>query len=322
MTRTRKILITGGAGFIGSHLATALACGGDEVHVVDNLTTGSMENIEPLKQSPNFHYHIDNVQNERFMAELVDMCDVVFHLAATVGVKLIVRNPVGTIENNVETTEVILRLAAKKRKLVLFTSTSEVYGKATSFPLREDQDILLGCPVHSRWSYACSKAYDEFLSLAYHRDRGLPIIIVRLFNTVGPRQSAEYGMVLPNFVRQALANRPLTVYGSGTQTRCFTHVRDVVKALVRLVESPKAVGQIVNVGSDREVSIRELAEMVKRLSGSASEVVYVPYSEAYTEGFEDMERRVPDVSKLHQLTGSKPANNLEGLVQEVIDSLR
>jgi UDP-glucose 4-epimerase len=322
MAKQRKVLITGGAGFIGSHLAAALLERGDDVYVIDNLTTGSIANIEPFKRNPAFHYWIENVQHEMLMAELVDTCDVICHLAATVGVRLIVKDPVATIENNVKTTEVILRLAAKKQKLVLLASTSEVYGRAKSFPLKEDQDIILGCPQRSRWSYACSKAYDEFLALSYRRKSGLPVIIVRLFNTVGPRQTGAYGMVLPTFVRHALDGTPITVYGSGQQTRCFTHVRDAVTALLGLMETPAAIGEIVNVGSDREVTINGLAELVRQVSRSQSDIVFLPYEEAYEEGFEDMERRIPDVSKLEKLTGVRPSNNLEGLVAEVVEWMK
>src|SRR3954467_4258975 len=288
-----RSLITGGAGFVGSHLAEELLQRGEEVFVIDDLSTGRIDNIESLKPNPKFHYAIDSVHNEPVLAELIDRCDVVYHLAAAVGVKLIVESPVNTIETNVHGTEVVLKLANKKKKKVLITSTSEVYGKSTSFPFREDQDLVLGPTTKGRWSYACSKAIDEFLAIAYWHEKRLPVIIVRLFNTVGPRQTGRYGMVIPSFVRQALEGRPITVYGDGTQTRCFAHVGDVVGALVKLMDHPGAVGQVFNIGSDEEVTIAGLARRVKALTGSCSDIVLVPYEQAYEPGFEDMPRRVP-----------------------------
>jgi UDP-glucose 4-epimerase len=314
-----KVLITGGAGFIGSHLAEALLKRDDEVFVIDDLSTGSIENIEPLKSHPQFHYAVDTIMNEPVLAELVDRADVIFHLAAAVGVKLIVESPVNTIETNVHGTETVLKLANKKRKKVLVASTSEVYGKSTQFPFREGSDLVMGATNKGRWSYACSKAIDEFLALAYYKEKKLPVVIVRLFNTVGPRQTGQYGMVIPNFVKQALAGRPITVFGDGSQSRCFTDVSDVVGALIDLSENPKAVGEVFNIGSDHEITILDLATKIKELTSSASEIVFVPYDQAYEEGFEDMQRRVPDVSKLRDLTGYRPAHTLEQTLDRVID---
>ncbi len=314
-----RVLITGGAGFIGSHLSDAYLERGDEVYVIDDLSTGSIENIQHLKSHPRFHYTIDSVHNTPVVAELVDQCDVIFHLAAAVGVKLIVESPVRTIETNVRGTEVVLSLANKKKKKVLIASTSEVYGLSAEVPFREDGNLVMGATTKGRWSYACSKAIDEFLALAYWREKKLPTIVVRLFNTVGPRQTGQYGMVIPTFVRQALAGRPLTVYGDGQQTRCFGYVGDIVEALINLMEHPAAVGQVFNIGSSEEVSIMQLAERVKELTQSESEIVLVPYDEAYEEGFEDMPRRVPDVSKVTALVGFSPRMTLEGILQSVIN---
>jgi UDP-glucose 4-epimerase len=314
-----RVLITGGAGFIGSHLSDAYLERGDEVFVIDDLSTGSIENIQHLKQNPRFHYTIDSVHNQPVAAELVDMCDVIFHLAAAVGVKLIVESPVRTIETNVRGTEVMLSLANKKKKKMLIASTSEVYGLSSEVPFREDGNLVMGATTKGRWSYACSKAIDEFLALAYWREKKLPTIVVRLFNTVGPRQTGQYGMVIPTFVKQALAGRPITVYGDGTQSRCFGYVGDVVGALIGLMEHNEAVGQVYNIGSKEEVTIRELAERVKALTASDSEIIYIPYDEAYEEGFEDMPRRVPDTSKVQALVGFQPKMSLDGILQSVID---
>ncbi len=314
-----KALITGGAGFVGSHLAEALCARGDEVHVIDNLATGSIENIEHLKACPTFHYTIDTVLNEPVLAELVDRVDVVFHLAAAVGVRLIVESPVNTIETNVHGTEMVLKMANKKRKKVLLTSTSEVYGKADSVPFREDGDLVMGPTSKGRWSYACSKAIDEFLGLAYHKEKRLPVVVARLFNTVGPRQTGRYGMVIPNFVKQALLGHSLKVYGDGTQTRCFTFVTDVVGQLVLLAEEPRAVGEVWNVGNDRdEVTILELAKRVVRRTASRSPIELVPYDRAYEEGFEDMQRRVPDLTKIRGLTGYEPKVHLDEILDRVV----
>ncbi|MGH9970065.1 MAG: GDP-mannose 4,6-dehydratase [Pyrinomonadaceae bacterium] len=314
-----RVLITGGAGFIGSHLADAYLERGDEVFVIDDLSTGTFENIQHLKTNPRFRYTIDSVHNQPVTAELVDQCDVVFHLAAAVGVKLIVESPVRTIETNVRGTEVVLAIANKKKKKVLLASTSEVYGLSTDVPFREDGNLVMGATTKGRWSYACSKAIDEFLALAYWRERKLPTIVVRLFNTVGPRQTGQYGMVVPTFVKQALAGRPLTVYGDGSQKRCFGYVGDVVGALVKLMDRPEAVGQVFNIGSNEEITILELARRVKELTKSDSEIVFVPYDEAYEEGFEDMPRRIPDITKVKELVGFRPLMSLDGILQSVIE---
>jgi UDP-glucose 4-epimerase len=312
-------LITGGAGFIGSHLADAYLKRGDEVCVIDDLSTGRFENIQHLKGQPRFEYTIDTVHNRPLTAELVDRCDVVFHLAAAVGVKLIVESPVRTIETNVRGTEVILSLANKKKKKVLIASTSEVYGLSTDVPFREDGNLVMGATTKGRWSYACSKAIDEFLALAYWREKKLPTIIVRLFNTVGPRQTGQYGMVIPTFVKQALAGRPITVYGDGKQSRCFGYVGDVVEALINIMDHNDAVGNVFNIGSNQEISILQLAQRVKELTHSDSEIVFIPYDEAYEEGFEDMPRRIPDITKVKELVGFQPRMSLDGILQTVID---
>ena len=314
-----RVLITGGAGFIGSHLADAYLKRGDHVYVIDDLSTGKIENIQHLKGDSHFHYTIESVHNQPVTAELVDQCDVIFHLAAAVGVKLIVESPVRTIETNVRGTEVVLGLANKKKKKVLVASTSEVYGLSSDVPFREDGNLVMGATTKGRWSYACSKAIDEFLALAYWREKKLPTIIVRLFNTVGPRQTGQYGMVIPTFVKQALAGRPITVYGDGNQSRCFGYVGDVVGALVKLMDHDDAVGQVFNIGSNQEISILELAQKVKELTQSDSDIVFIPYDEAYEEGFEDMPRRVPDISKVSELVGFRPEMSLDGILKTVID---
>jgi len=315
-----KALITGGAGFLGSHLAEALLARGDTVYLLDNLSTGSIENIEHLKNAPRFHYAVDSVMNEPVTAEMIDRVDVVFHLAAAVGVRLIVESPVNTIETNVHGTEMVLKLANKKKKKVLVASTSEVYGKSDDVPFREDADLVMGATIKGRWSYACSKAIDEFLALAYWKEKKLPVVVFRLFNTVGPRQTGRYGMVIPNFVKQALLGHPITVFGDGTQSRCFTYVSDVVGVLVRLAEEPRAVGQVFNIGNDREeVTILDLAQRVKVRTGSKSEIVRVPYDQAYEEGFEDMPRRVPDLTRVRALTGYEPKVHLDEILDRVIE---
>ena len=317
-----RVLITGGAGFVGSHLAEALLERGDEVFILDNLSTGSIENVVHLKTHPRFHYTIDTVSNEPVLAELIDRCDIVVHLAAAVGVKLIVEQPVHTIETNVHGTEVVLKHANKKKKLVLIASTSEVYGKSADVPFREDADLVLGSTAKHRWAYACSKMIDEFLALAYWKEKKLPVIVVRLFNTVGPRQTGQYGMVIPNFVRQALAGQPITVFGDGTQSRSFTYVGDVVKAMVALIDEPRAIGHVFNIGNGKEISIRDLAEKVKQLTGSNSEIVMVPYEKAYEAGFEDMPRRVPDIGRIQALVGYAPTIELDETLTRVIEHFR
>lgn len=317
-----RALITGGAGFIGSHLAEALLDRGDDVAIIDDLSTGRMENVQHLKGRPRFAYTIDTIQNRAVMAELVDNADVVFHLAAAVGVRLIIESPVQTIETNVKGTELVLEVAAKKRKTVMVASTSEVYGKANVLPFSEDNDIVLGPTSKSRWSYACSKAIDEFLALAYFRERRVPVCIVRFFNTVGPRQTGQYGMVVPNFVQQALSGKPITVFGDGKQSRCFTWVGDAVNAVIELAARGEAVGQVFNIGSENEITIAELAYLVKEKTGSKSPVVFVPYEKAYEEGFEDMPRRVPDLAKIRQLIGYKPTVDLPEILDAIIEYYR
>ena len=317
-----RALITGGAGFVGSHLARALLEAGHGVCVLDDLSTGSIDNIEPLKTHPHFDYVIDTITNVPVLAEHVDRCDVVFHLAAAVGVQLIVESPVRTIETNVTGTEVVLRQAAKKRKLVVIASTSEVYGKSTAIPFREDADLVLGSTRRHRWAYACSKAIDEFLAFAYWKERRLPVIVLRLFNTVGPRQTGRYGMVVPSFVQQALAGDPITVYGTGTQSRSFGYVGDVVRGMMALVAEPRAVGEVFNLGNDREITIRELAERVKTATESRSEIVTIPYEEAYESGFEDMPRRVPDLTKIKRLVGYEPRVQLPEILTRVVEHHR
>ncbi|HMJ85217.1 MAG TPA: NAD-dependent epimerase/dehydratase family protein [Vicinamibacterales bacterium] len=317
-----RALVTGGAGFIGSHLSDALLAQGHEVLILDNLSTGSFDNIAHLKGRPGFEYFIDTVNNESLLAELIDRSDVVFHFAAAVGVKLIVEQPVYTIETNVHGTEVVLKHANKKKKLVVVASTSEVYGKSDDVPFREDSDLVLGPTPKHRWAYACSKAIDEFLALAYWKERKLPVIIVRFFNTVGPRQTGQYGMVIPNFVRQALAGEAITVFGDGTQSRAFTHVADVVAALLKLVVEPKAIGQVINIGNMQEVTMTQLAERVRDLSGSKSIIKHIPYDEAYESGFEDMPRRVPDLTRVKGLIGYEPKHDLDDILVQVIDHFR
>jgi UDP-glucose 4-epimerase len=310
-------LLTGGAGFIGSHLAELLLARGDEVYVLDDLSTGSARNVAAFRGDRRFHFHVDTIMNQPLLSELVDGADVVVHLAAAVGVKLIVESPVRTIETNISGTEVVLRAAAKKSKRVLVASTSEVYGKSTELPFQEQQDLVLGASTKGRWSYAASKLIDEFLALAYWKERKLPTTVVRLFNTVGPRQTGQYGMVLPTFVRQALRGAPITVYGSGEQSRCFCHVGDVVRALAQLCETDRAVGEVFNVGSREEISILGLAERVKEVTRSKSPIEVIPYERAYEKGFEDMFRRVPSTDKIRELVGWQPAHDLSKILDDV-----
>jgi UDP-glucose 4-epimerase len=317
-----RFLITGGAGFVGSHLSDELLSRGHQVHVLDDLSTGGIDNIRHLKDRPGFGYTIESASNAPVVAELVDGADAVYHLAAAVGVELIVESPVRTIETNVHCTEVVLAQAGKKKRPVFVASTSEVYGKSDALPYREDGDLLLGPTVRGRWSYACSKAIDEFLAIAYFKERGLPTVIGRLFNTVGPRQTGRYGMVIPNFARQALAGEPITVYGDGAQSRCFCHIRDVVRALAGLMERDDVFGEVFNIGSQEEVSINELAERTRTLAGSDAEIVHVPYDEAYESGFEDMRRRVPDIGKIRDLIGWEPQCSLDEILTDVLEQQR
>ena len=313
-----RYLITGGAGFIGSHLSEALLERGAVVFVLDDLSTGSVENIRHLKTNGRFHYAFDSIQNKHLLAELVDESDIVIHLAAAVGVRLIVEHPVHTLETNIHGTQSVLDAASKKKKLVFIASTSEVYGKSDKVPFHEDADLVLGPTTKTRWSYAASKALDEFLALAYWKERQQPVKIARFFNTVGPRQTGRYGMVLPNFVRQALAGDPITVFGTGKQSRCFCDVRDSVESLIRLVASDHSIGEVVNIGTDEEVTIERLAHLVKERTGSDSPITFVPYDEAYEPGFEDMPRRVPSLEKLERITGFRPAISLVEIVDRVI----
>jgi len=314
-----RCLITGGAGFIGSHLAEELLSRGDSVHVLDDLSTGAMENIRHLKQHATFSYTIESAASASIVAELVDEADVVYHLAAAVGVELIVDSPVRTIETNVHCTEIVLAQANKKKKPVFIASTSEVYGKSDDLPFREDGDLLLGPTTTGRWSYACSKAIDEYLALAYWKERSLPVVIGRLFNTVGPRQTGRYGMVVPTFVRQALAGEPITVHGDGSQRRCFCHVKDVVHALADLMEIEQAVGEVFNIGSNDEISILELAERVRGACASESQIRLLAYDEAYEAGFEDMRRRIPDTAKIADTLGWHPSRTLDGILADVVE---
>jgi len=312
-----RALITGGAGFIGSHLAERLLERGDEVLLMDNLSTGGMDNIRHLKQYDRMHYFLEPIENRQLLAELVDEADMVFHLAAAVGVRLIVESPVRTIETNVNGTQLVLEAANKKRKLVFAASTSEVYGKSTKVPFTEEADLVLGPTSKGRWSYAASKALDEFLALSYWKERRQPVVIARLFNTVGPRQTGRYGMVMPNLVGQALANEPLTIFGNGKQSRCFCDVRDSVEAILRLVATDGAVGEVVNVGSNHEVTIEGLAQQIKERTHSSSSLTYIPYDQAYEPGFEDMHRRVPCLEKLERLTSFRPKTTLVEIIDRV-----
>ncbi|MCI0410903.1 MAG: GDP-mannose 4,6-dehydratase [Acidobacteria bacterium] len=314
-----QVLITGGAGFIGSHLAEAYLARGDEVWILDDLSTGGIRNVEHLRDRPKFHYLVETVMNVPVLAESIDRVDAVIHLAAAVGVRLIVESPVNTIETNIKGTENVLMLASKKKKKVFIASTSEVYGKSARLPFKEDDDLVLGPTTKGRWSYACSKALDEFLAVAYWKERKLPVVIARLFNTVGPRQTGRYGMVIPTFVRQALSGSPITVFGDGTQSRSFTYVSDVVSAILGLVDSDQAVGQVFNIGNGKEITILDLANLVKGVTGSSSQIVTIPYDQAYEEGFEDMPRRVPDISKIRKAIGYEPTLGIRAILEKVVE---
>ena len=312
-----RILITGGAGFIGSHLAEKLLADGTRVTVIDDLSTGREENIRHLRHNPNFTFIVGSIMDETLLAPLVDDCDMIFHLAAAVGVFLVVHSPVRTIESIAFGTEAVLKIAWLQRKKVLLASSSEVYGKRANVPFREDDDLVLGPPDKGRWSYACSKLLDEFLALAYHRERGLPVVITRFFNIVGPRQVGHYGMVLPRFVQQAISGGPITVYGDGNQTRSFVHVSDAIGCITALAHEPQAEGRVVNIGSDREISIQALAETVREIINPKAEIQHIPYDKAYAEGFEDLPRRVPDISLAARLVGYRPTRTLEEIIREI-----
>jgi len=314
-----NVLITGGAGFVGSHLAETLLQQGQHVTIIDDLSTGRMENIEHIRAFPHFRFAIETIMNEAVMDRLVSECDMIYHLASAVGVELIVNRPVEVIERCILGSEVVLKIANRYKKKVLITSTSEVYGKSSKVPFSEEDDRILGPTTKSRWSYSCSKAIDEFLALAYYKEKQLPVVLVRLFNTVGPRQTGQYGMVVPRFVQAAMNNQPIRVYGDGTQSRCFGYVGDVVNAMIALMDHPEAVGQIFNIGSNEEISIMELAKKVKAIAGSQSEIVKIPYEEAYEQGFEDMARRVPDLTKIKKLIGYTPKIKLDEIIVRVRD---
>ncbi|MDD5680514.1 MAG: GDP-mannose 4,6-dehydratase [Candidatus Omnitrophica bacterium] len=317
-----KALITGGAGFVGSHLAEELLKRKDEVVIIDNLSTGSMDNIKHLKGKKRFKCHIGSVMDEHLMSKLVRECDVIYHLAAAVGVKYIIDNPLDSIKTNVEGTAIVLKLANKfGKKKILITSTSETYGKNMDRKkaFKETDDSVLGTSTIPRWSYACTKKLDEFISLAYFKEKKLPVVIVRLFNTCGPRQTGRYGMVVPRFIKQALAGRPITVYGSGAQTRCFTYVKDVVRALIGLMNCEKAVGEIFNLGNPKSISINNLAKKVKRFAKSKSRIEHVPYEKAYEKGFEDMMHRHPDITKIKKAINFRPETDIDEVIVKTIE---
>lgn len=317
-----RVLITGGAGFIGSHLTERLLSLGHEIICIDNLSTGCVDNIAGFRNHERYRFYCDTIFNQPLTAELVDAADVIFHLAAAVGVKRIVDFPVDTIETNIRGSEIVLELAAKKNKRTIITSTSEVYGKSTKVPFSETDDLTLGSTYNSRWAYACSKAIDEFLALAYYRERKMPVTVVRLFNTVGPRQTGQYGMVLPTFVRQALTNSPVTVYGTGEQSRCFGHVSDIIDGFIALMNNERTFGEIFNLGNPEEISINDLAKLIIKATGSKSSIQHIPYTEAYGPGFEDMARRVPDISKAGEWIGYKPKRKLDEIIESVIEYTR
>lgn len=317
-----RALITGGAGFIGSHLAEALLQSGHQVTIIDDLSTGRFENIQHLTTNPDFHFAIESITNGAVMDRLVSECDLIYHLAAAVGVDLVVTRPIHTIETNVHGMNIVLKTARRYHKKVLLASTSEIYGKSNHDIFNEDDDRVLGPTTKSRWSYASSKALDEFLALAYHKEAGLPTVIFRLFNTVGPRQRGRYGMVVPRFVKWALAGEPIQVYGDGQQSRCFANVSDVVRAIIGLAECKDALGEVFNVGTQEEIAIIDLAKKVKALTNSDSEIRLVPYHEAYEAGFDDMRRRMPDIGKINRVIGWKPEKNLDDTLQEIISYFR
>jgi len=314
-----KILITGGCGFIGSHLADYLLEKGDEVFAIDNLSTGRLENVSQHKNNKKFHLTIDTITNEKVMDKLIKECSQVYHLAAAVGVKLIMERPVETLETNVKGAESVLSIANRYKCKVLIASTSEIYGKHKDHTLKEDDNRVMGSIKKHRWAYACSKTLDEFLALAYYREKKLPVVIVRFFNTVGPRQTGYYGMVIPTFVEQALLGKPITVYGDGQQSRSFTYVGDVVGGIVKLMNQPEFEGDVFNIGNGEETTIKELALKIKEKTTSKSEIIYIPYQEAYGDGFEDMERRTPNIDKIKKAIGYEPKVNLDGILDKVID---
>ena len=311
-------LITGGAGFIGSHLSDKLVGEGHKVTVLDDLSTGKIENVKHLEGKPAFQLVVGTILDETLVDKFAERCDAIFHLAAAVGVELIVNHPLESLTTNIKGSETVLKMAHRYNKKVLITSTSEIYGKNTQGPLKEDQDRILGSPLKSRWSYSTAKAVDEMLAYVYWKEKNVPTVIVRLFNTVGPRQTGAYGMVVPRFVKQALENKDITVYGSGKQSRCFLHVKDVVNALPKVIENQKAYGQVFNIGSQEEITIEGLAQKVIEITGSRSKIVRIPYEKAYEEGFEDMERRVPDTTKIHGLIGFRPTADLKTIIEDVV----
>jgi UDP-glucose 4-epimerase len=317
-----KILITGGAGFVGSHLADKLFKEGHEITIIDDLSTGRYSNVAHLEGEKNFRLIIDTILNEHLMEELIRESDRVYHMASAVGVKLIMEQPVKTIETIFHGTDVVLKFCSRYRTRVLIPSTSEVYGKSTQVPFTEDNDILKGSTSKHRWAYACAKELDEFLALAHWKETRLPVAVIRLFNTVGPRQTGQYGMVVPNFIKAALKNEPIPIHGDGNQARCFGHVLDVVEGLTKAIETPACFGQVMNLGNNEEVTIRQLAERVIQMTGSKSEIKYIPYSEAYGEGFEDMMRRVPNLEKAERLVGYKPTRTLENIINDVAEQFR
>ncbi len=317
-----KTLITGGAGFVGSHLADKLIKAGDQITVIDDLSTGRYENVAHLEGNENFRLIIDTVLNANLMEELIRESDRVFHMASAVGVKLIMDQPVKTIETIFHGTDIVLGFCSRYRKRVLIPSTSEVYGKGTSVPFKEEDDILKGSTSKHRWAYACAKELDEFLALAFWRENKLPVVVVRLFNTVGPRQTGQYGMVVPRFIKAALENEPIPVYGDGEQSRCFGHVSDVVEALVKLLETPECFGKVINIGNPEEITIKNLAKKAIEMTGSSSEIEFIPYNEVYGEGFEDMQRRVPSIEKANKLIGFQPTRTLDDIINDVADQFR